>query len=244
MVHHSLLRVQNRLQKRPRESDDSHTSTQPPTKRFKPDYSNNLITVLVGSAEKEFLVHQATICRNSPFFEAACSREWKEGQDRVVRLPEVEVQAFDVYVHWAYTGEIDMSLMPEPKGTRRPPSYLDLGKIWCLAHYLQNDQLCNSVIDRILVKLNGTSRGVRGSSMQWVLDNTSTDSGLQRLLLDTESSRVTEKYFEKRHDRYPRAVIFEFAKRFAAGKVPQRPGPTYEDRCRYHTHKEGEGECI
>lgn len=70
------------------------------------DY-NDIITVIVGISEQQFIVHKTTICEKSKFFHAACSNvRWREGKEELVRLPEVHPRVFKAYAHWAYTGKV------------------------------------------------------------------------------------------------------------------------------------------
>jgi hypothetical protein len=46
---------------------------------------------------RQFTVHKDLICANSKFSEAACSKLWAEGKEKVVRLPEVKVGTFEAY---------------------------------------------------------------------------------------------------------------------------------------------------
>ena len=47
---------------------------------------------------KQFTIHKHLICAKSKFFEAACSKLWAEDTEKVVRLPEVKVDAFQAYL--------------------------------------------------------------------------------------------------------------------------------------------------
>lgn len=72
------------------------------------DYTD-LITVVVGKKKEEqrFLVHKDVICGKSKFFEAAVStKRWREGQEKLVRLPECKPRAFQAYMHWLHSGSV------------------------------------------------------------------------------------------------------------------------------------------
>jgi hypothetical protein len=55
---------------------------------------DNTIAVHVSPTEYRFVVHQNKICEKSKFFRAACSKRWIEGQEKLVRLPEVDIEVF------------------------------------------------------------------------------------------------------------------------------------------------------
>ncbi|KAK4609409.1 hypothetical protein CLAFUW4_14611 [Fulvia fulva] len=129
------------LNKRP----STPTVTGSAAKRSKPDY-NSIISVLVGEDEEEFKVHKTTHCDRSPYFKAACSTRWQEGREGVVRLPDHKLSTFAIYIHWSYTGELDVKLVGKGE-SGSPDSHEELVRTWILAHYLGSLDLCNLVID-------------------------------------------------------------------------------------------------
>jgi len=68
------------------------------------DY-NSTVKVLVGPEEQPFVVYKDLICASSKFFKAACSKRWTEGQEKLIRLPEVEPKNFQGYVAWLCSGK-------------------------------------------------------------------------------------------------------------------------------------------
>jgi len=56
--------------------------------------------------EEPFTIHRDLICSTSKFFKAACSKLWAEGKEKVVRLPEIDVDIFQAYVVWVYHGKV------------------------------------------------------------------------------------------------------------------------------------------
>lgn len=74
--------------------------------------------MLVGESEVSFTVHEKVITECSDFFRATCADGFREGKEKVVRLPEMEEEIFKSYVHWAYCNEVvttedDDPLLPE-----------------------------------------------------------------------------------------------------------------------------------
>jgi hypothetical protein len=65
-----------------------------------------IIIVLVGPEECRFSLHKIKLCSKSKFFRAACSERWIEGQEKLVRLPEVKVEVFRVYCEWIYNSNL------------------------------------------------------------------------------------------------------------------------------------------
>lgn len=69
---------------------------------------DGIIKVLVGpqGSTTASTLHTAFATKSSDFFVAALKKEWKEGQGRVVRLPEANKKAFSLYTQWLYTDSV------------------------------------------------------------------------------------------------------------------------------------------
>ena len=216
----------------------------------RPDYSNNLLTILVGPECTEFVIHRATICQHSAYFKATCSRLWKSGSKRVIRLAEVSVETFQVYAHWAYTGCLDESLMSEPKQPPGEPeittsSYWNLGKVWIFASSSGNHALCNCVVDHILERLEAIpNETIDGLSLRYLFNSMPKGSKIRQLLLDMMAASVDGEWIEKWGNDAPFAVILDLAKRYAEKVSAGMSGPTFADRCVYHLHDKGEAKCV
>lgn len=65
------------------------------------------IVVIVGEDAKCFTVHKDMICNKSPFFAAACAKDWIEGQKGRVKLPYFNAEYFHFYVDWIYSRKFD-----------------------------------------------------------------------------------------------------------------------------------------
>jgi hypothetical protein len=67
-----------------------------------------LLTVLVGQEPNQtrFTIHEGIICGRSEFFRRAMSGDWKEREEREIKLPEDDPQVFATYVNLAYTNKI------------------------------------------------------------------------------------------------------------------------------------------
>ncbi|KAF1844372.1 uncharacterized protein K460DRAFT_163263 [Cucurbitaria berberidis CBS 394.84] len=91
-----------------RASNDSEEPTcQKKARTFSDDgapVESEPVTILAGESEDKFFVHAHLLELSSGFFQKALNKEWKEGQERVVRLPNVDVDVFRIYAKWLYTG--------------------------------------------------------------------------------------------------------------------------------------------
>jgi hypothetical protein len=57
-------------------------------------------------ATKTFYVHEAVLTSTSEFLKAALKKEWKEGQERIIYLNEMDPDRFELYLTWKYGGPI------------------------------------------------------------------------------------------------------------------------------------------
>jgi len=188
-------------------------------------------------------VHRTTISDNSAFFEAAVSACWMDGNSKVVKLPETDTQEFEVYVHWVYTHDIDMTFMAEPSQATAP-SWLNLSKIWILARYLQDMRLCNQVIDLCLEKLPRVPGfTITHTTLQYAWEHTMTDSPLRRLFTNIMVANVSVRRLDEYGHEYPFEIILSMAREFAGRNQAVPEVPKNEDRCRYHIHEDGVEKC-
>jgi hypothetical protein len=71
---------------------------------------SDLVTVKIGPEKKTYSVHASFLTYHSEYFRAALNGSWKEAEDRVVTLEDVEPDAFEVFVDWLYTQQIPAEL--------------------------------------------------------------------------------------------------------------------------------------
>jgi hypothetical protein len=55
---------------------------------------------------QEFRIHEAVLTARSKFFKAAMGKQWKESEDKAVKLPEENPDVFRLYTQLVYTGRI------------------------------------------------------------------------------------------------------------------------------------------
>jgi hypothetical protein len=117
------------------------------------DY-NDIITILVGPEEHTFRAHKDVICAKSRFFRAACSDRWREGREKVVRLPGARSKCiFQMYMDWSYTNELEIDTFISQEFKKRAMNVL-------VELYLLGD-----VLDDIIVR-NKTLRALNTLACQ------------------------------------------------------------------------------
>jgi hypothetical protein len=114
------------------------------------DEFDNIITVLVGKEEKRFILHQDAVCAKSKFFKAACSKQWREGQEQIVRLPEAGVAAFKAYSAWVYSGDVaEHTCTPESEEEDMDVAQTSLIDLYLLGDTLDDIQLRNKAMSML-----------------------------------------------------------------------------------------------
>ncbi|KAK3933442.1 hypothetical protein QBC46DRAFT_402364 [Diplogelasinospora grovesii] len=62
--------------------------------------SDDRVTVFLGDDESSFCLDAKDLCACSPFFASALTGGFREAKDRVVRLPEVDAETFELFEKW------------------------------------------------------------------------------------------------------------------------------------------------
>ncbi|QIW96667.1 hypothetical protein AMS68_002185 [Peltaster fructicola] len=75
-------------------------------KRMALSLGPDLITIKVGTQQQSYCIHSQLLCADSQFFRSATKKEWKEGQNREIALPEDTTEVFDIYIQWLYQKKI------------------------------------------------------------------------------------------------------------------------------------------
>jgi hypothetical protein len=163
------------------------------------DY-NSTVSVLVGPSEEAFLVHQQIISLKSQFFKAACRKEWKEGAEKLVRLPEVEPGLFRSYLNWVYTGDLAVDVSAaDAKESVSELKNRGFVKLYVLGDTLDDLPLRNSTM-RILVNSN-YQLGPR--SITWAFENTPPASLMRKQLVRVAATRWNRENYIKHEELYP-----------------------------------------
>ncbi|KAK3646341.1 hypothetical protein LTR56_003101 [Elasticomyces elasticus] len=215
----------------------------PEAKRFRPNFSD-IITVVVGEEKELFTVHTASICRKSEFFRAACKREWQEGKDKTIPLPDIKPPIFTLYVNWAYTGVLDIEIGDSPDLVQNDSQSADgddttqkkkevaswdlrqsnLVALHLAADFLLDEALKDRSIDGLL-EIKGSSLNLHSTLVSEIWGSTATGSGLRKLMLDRIISHSDGRDYiaNRRGDsRVPAEFFIDVAERSLALHGPLR----------------------
>ncbi|KAI4655937.1 hypothetical protein J4E93_000653 [Alternaria ventricosa] len=115
---------------------------------------SQFITIIVGEDpdQRQFLIHKTYICERSEFFRRAMNGNWTESKERIVRLPEDDPAAFEVYINLVYTGLLLTKNTDEKRTEDTIGDELDkLCKLYVLGEKLQDKAAKNSALQALLV---------------------------------------------------------------------------------------------
>jgi hypothetical protein len=68
-----------------------------------------IVTLLIGPEHVPYYVHRDFLMHHSGYFKKALAGPWKESDERVVTLDDVEISPFNILVHFLYTSQIPSS---------------------------------------------------------------------------------------------------------------------------------------
>ncbi|KAK3658477.1 hypothetical protein LTR56_001888 [Elasticomyces elasticus] len=238
----------------------------PEAKRFRPNFSDT-ITVVVGEEGELFTVHTATICQKSEFSASACKREWQEGKDKTVPLPDIRPKVFTLYVNWAYTGVLDVEIGDDLELVQDSPQSADDDhmiqkkkevELWDLrqsniialylaADFLLDEALKDRAIDGLLDTVGKTFK-VEPALISEIWALTTTGSGLRRVILDTIISHSNGPNFiaiKRSDDRIPTEFFADIAERLLDVHGPATAvQPTLLRREHYYDRNTSHGSAV
>lgn len=209
----------------------------------------------MGAQERRYSVHKKLVCQASDFFRAACTGEWKESKERLVKLPEIEPATFAVYICWIYTGEIDVatqtvddqvqSIKYERAMTNDVYRGL-LARLTCsfaLGDMLQDVTFKNAIIDELVALYTGGRKTPPPSDAHALWKAVPQESGFTRVFVDIVAVGCNVASFNKDAVDYPEGFVQEIAKAGMRDRdmILFDRGPLKRPRCFYHDHEGGKG---
>ena len=201
------------------------------------------------------MVHKRVICDASDFFRAACNGGWKESIAGEVRLPEQKPDAFMIFLHWLYTGHVELwegdeatitrSDKTDRKYNETSPAFARALESFVLGDLLRSVRFCNAVNDaweKVCEEMTLLPDPFVIEEHWHRLPEKSTFS---RMLADFWAIHSSERTFEEVADTLPASFIHHIAKAGIRYKDmgDEEKLAKIEDRCVYHEHASEEDKC-
>jgi hypothetical protein len=149
------------------------------------------------------------ICAKSGFFRAACSTRWLEGREKVVRLPEVMAKVFQVYVDWAYTGNLILGAAATFSPGKRP-TCRGLVDLYLLGDVLDDVKLRNKAMQLLNAHVAAhLSPGFATICHVW--ENTPPSSILRKWMVEVTIMKLKSESFAENAGNYPADYVVQVA---------------------------------
>ncbi|USW54847.1 Putative BTB/POZ domain-containing protein [Septoria linicola] len=157
----------------------------PPTSEAE-DYSIVPVVVEVGQSATLFYLTETRLRAFSKFFDTALKKEWLEGQQRKVPLPDEDPELFNVYANWIMTGKLfveDESGVPGGQGKVRQK----LVDLYILGDKLLDTDFKDRVTDALasvfVVRCDNTHRMLGTAQRDKAYAHTTSGASLRRMIV-------------------------------------------------------------
>ncbi|KAF2209498.1 hypothetical protein CERZMDRAFT_100291 [Cercospora zeae-maydis SCOH1-5] len=178
-------------------------------------FGDDIIALKVGKDDhvETFGIHAALLEERGGFFEAALNKQWKEGRERKIELPDDDAETVAIYVEWLHTKH----MRPHTEKERDQwdsddveKEYEQLARLYIFGEKVHDDEICNRCIDAILnsMDLEVPASGDTGDSVDFsfyypshgvvktIFQNTHATSPIRRLCVDIYSLFSEDMWFE------------------------------------------------
>lgn len=153
--------------------------------------AGRMVTIRVGDpqAPTEFIVHEEILksATGSKFFKVAFNNGFKETTTGVLKLPEDDVDAFRLLLHWAYVNATGFTKC-EKKAFFEHIDTSTLIKLYVLASKYTMNTLHDAVITYLWWKCNSSACWLQmcfsKDALSYFEENTMVDCHLDKLLID------------------------------------------------------------
>ncbi|KAK4950299.1 hypothetical protein LTR10_011280 [Elasticomyces elasticus] len=219
---------------------------QPSAKQFKPSYVGT-VEIVAGTSETLFEVHEDILSRRSDFFKAACSSVWTKSKDGIIKLPTIEPGTTKLYIHWAYSGTIDLTVISSTEeADKRIPAqqhWFETGQLFRLyvaADMFLDQLLKNKVMDALLRRVDGKTWYIHSSDVTYAWENTTSGSMLRRCILHWTAAKIDVRHFARFVEAYPSKFVADLAvmQLSVRGQAVGQYTPSYSDRDLYYEAQE------
>lgn len=198
------------------------------------------ITIRVGPGAsgteetRDFVVHEHILRAHSSLFEAALGRDWKESNERLIKLPAAIPHAFDIYVHWVYLHQLELTVENGVTGIE------DLIDAYVLGDVLQDGDFRDRVIDGIMTRQRGKVDDIR-AWVKHVYENTKEKDPLRTFAIDSVvyCRKESWKVSEQQNKDVPEEALWDIIATIhkANGNVTYTSAPFKKNLCHYHVHE-------
>jgi len=184
--------------------------------------------------------------KHSEFFVAALKEGWKEGEEQVVRLPEHESEAFNIFARFVYTKRIYCKRDGDyDESTGNDEEWRRLLDACLMGVSLISPSLQDAVVDAITAKVNNNA--IPPSSYHnTVWSKTAGDNALKRLIVDIAVWKWDPKLLRERCADAPHGFLVDVVIRLKGldSGGGEENCPFAMPACTYHEHSAASKPCY
>lgn len=215
-------------------------------------FKSAMITLAVGKEGEEFFMHESLLSKNSSVFALATKKEWKEGQEHRVALPNYTSQVVNLYLQWLYSGHILSREFPEENYNPNGAEFGLLIDAFIFGEKMRDGNFKDAIIDAMIHSFaTRDMQGVRfystPSRLNHAWQGTPAGSPLRKLLVDMTILYGNSAWLSGSENI---EFLTELGKRLLDEKrmrTPQDPtspiSPMFNS-CQYHHHHGKDTECY
>ena len=138
-----------------------------------------LVTIEVGNDKKQFVIHKDLLTFYSDYFRGAFNSSFKEGAEGKLSLLDVDVEVFDIFHKFLYTGCL-------ADGEGHKISSRKLIRLWLFGDQFMIPCFQNSVVDAILKRMDVALVIPDITCIKLVWENTLRSAPLRKFMLDIQ----------------------------------------------------------
>ena len=168
-----------------------------------------IVNIAIGPDKNLYHIHKELICHHSEYFRTAYNDRWKES-DEGVALGDVEVEVFNIFVHWIYSQDLPRDICSALRIAERkvpPPADLSPREAWWglmlrsaafgdrfLAQNFQH-LVHNIYVDSHWKENNGRVYYFTGyKEIIWAFESLAADNPILNLMVDLQCLAWKEEY--------------------------------------------------
>lgn len=200
----------------------------------------------MGESEQPFTLHKDPLCSHSAHFRAAFEGNFKEAFEQSIRLPDVDLEGFRCYIHWAYSGEV-VVLDPEQATEDQQGSRQRLGLInlYIIGDRLSDTLLRNTVINKIIAITRFTKRGFRTETIRLVYAELLPSSKLSKFIADPYVGHGSAAWLSDKRSALPKEFFEDLTIAMKSYQSMEGGLCALDEKgdCTYHDHDFDVPEC-
>jgi hypothetical protein len=166
-----------------------------------PDLTKH-VTIVINEGHPQltasFTIPESLLTEKSDYFKAACRGVWKEATSRVIKLQDIDAEAFNSYMYWIHRNELAINAKLDPKDVKSATAYVEkFVKLWLLGDRLADcelrDAAMNAIRSVVRDSVHPESALLPPPLTVLIFSNLTNGRALRRLVLDNYIIHVSPK---------------------------------------------------